>query len=210
MIWLPAYEKVLIWNRIQKRILLRPPKRLLLEGDFGTGKSLILHAFIQMCIYEDPHNFIMPLLHDGGDKQPVLRTVLDVANRMRYAKMKNVQSIALADMLNPPVSRNPFRFIRDITEKYKNANIAVDEVNLQDLQQLKGPIFHKDFCGSLWIAISSLSNYEFKEQNKPNTKLELPEIWLQSFTKPRLMKNLQNHLKSRARPQVFIVTLRHS
>lgn len=81
------YTNLLLWNRVQKSIRVRPPRKALLQSDFGCGKSLLLHAQIQACYENDPEsmNFVVSFLQQNSTNRPFVRSVLDVANRLRYA-----------------------------------------------------------------------------------------------------------------------------
>ena len=56
-----------------------------------------------------------------------------------------------------------FCYLKNLTEKDKRANIVVDEVKLKSLAKRK-KIHATDFVGSLWMAISSVFKYNFKDQ----------------------------------------------
>ena len=50
-------------------------------------------------------------------------------------------------------------FLYDLTERHPTSNIAVDEVPQQKVFLLK--VHHKDFQGSLWMAVLPVMSYDF-------------------------------------------------
>ena len=204
-------KRLLMWSTMQVDIKLLNPQYLCLESDFGTGKSLILHSFIERCIFQKlPHNFIVSLQPQAPSSSlqpqasPPPRTILDVSNSVNYDKIDNIHVVSLADIvdrgsdlrkkLNMEGPDNaimePLQFIEELTQKYSTANIAVDEVNLDELRRRRS-IHHPDFRGSLWISISALSNYDFSKEDDPMIAVEgLPS--LENFFLPRLTNNLRN------------------
>ena len=57
-----------------------------------------------------------------------------------------------------------FGLLKDLTKKLKRVNIVVDEVKLENLIKQQ-EIHFEDFEGTLWIAISSVSKYDFRDQS---------------------------------------------
>ena len=130
-----------------------------------------------------------------------MRSVLDVSNREKYAE-KNVEVVSPADIVNLnselrrrrpslPLSTDPFKFLYDLTKQYKRANICVDEVSWKNLIKRR-KIHSKCFSGSLWLAVSSISRYDFIDQRNNSDDQRIPAARKQNFRRIRLKKNMRN------------------
>ena len=178
--------RLIAWNEYQLAVKLYKPKKIYLDSDYGTGKSLILHNFIETSAEDkdNKHNFIVSLqpLPEAGDG--AFKTILDVSNSLRYEERENLHAITLPDIIDKNsklrkglgmegFSDEPLQFIVDLTQKHPDANIAVDEANLRDLSDPEQKtICHEDFKGHLWISISSIYKHDFQEQGQTAIDLD--------------------------------------
>ena len=87
-----------------------------------------------------------------------------------------------------------FTFLYDLTEKSPTANIAVDEVPLDMLVKQK-KIHHDSFTGSIWLAVSSVTNYDFKNKDDKTVHKEIPVEKSQGFKIIHLNRNMRNGSK---------------
>ena len=195
-------NRKIIWNKEQKKILSSRAKKMILQSDFGCGKSFMLHRMIQGYIdAEEEDNFIISFL---PQEKPYVRSVLDIVNRMHYkdaadrgvAKVISVADIlqlkhALKDLSPKTQIGLCFHYLRDLTKSHKHANIVVDEVPLQDLIN-QGQIHARDFAGSLWIAVSSVSKYDFRDLSDKPDLSQIPAAISQNFKQEYLRTNMRN------------------
>ena len=137
-------------------------------------------------------------------ERPFVRGVLDVANRRLYsAQGQKVQVLSVADMVGSvdasqdTLMKKCFRYLRDLTKKHKLANIVVDEVKLEDLIK-RQKIHSKSFMGTLWIAVSSVSKYDFRDQSDKTNLDQIPALKKQNFRQEYLKTNMRNHPLTRA------------
>ena len=84
-----------------------------------------------------------------------------------------------------------FRYLKKLTKKQKQANIAVDEVKLESLVNRK-KIHATDFVGSLWMAVSSVSKYDFRNQADTKGLDQIPAVKNQNFKQEYLTTNMRN------------------
>ena len=115
-----------------------------------------------------------------------LRDVIDIKDILDpHSTLRNELSL-------PPVTtEDPFLFLYDLTAKYPQANIAVDEAPLQDL--VKKEKVHSDaFTGSLWIAVSAVTLYDFRDQEDKSDLSKIPIEDNQGFERIHLDKNMRN------------------
>ena len=134
-------NRKIIWNKEQKKILSSRAKKMIIQSDFGCGKSFMLHRMIQGCIEaEEDENFIISFL---PQEKSFVRSVLDIVNRMHYKDVVErgvAKVISVADILQPKHASKDlslktqiglcFHYLRDLTKSHKHANIVVDEVPL--------------------------------------------------------------------------------
>ena len=198
-------ETLMLWNRNQKNFKCHTPDKAIVCSDFGCGKSVYLHSLLLSISQSDPMscNFLLSFLV-SSEKPPFPRGVLDISNRMRY-ESEQVEVIDVRDIMSPENKTRSrlnlpqasgskddiFAFLYDLTAAYPQSNIAVDEVPLELLIQ-KQKIHHNAFRGCLWLAPSSVSVYDFRNQ-KETTNLSLISVEKnQGFTIIHLNKNMRN------------------
>ena len=198
----------IFWNKEQRQLLSSPERKVVLQADFGCGKSFMLHRMIQRYSEAgDYDNFLISFL---PQQRPFVRGVLDVANRMKYmgaASQGQVQVISVADIVasmssldfQKDVSQETltdkcFLFLQDLTKKHPHANIVVDEVRLENLVNKK-EIHDNDFVGSLWMAVSSISKYDFRDQIDQTDLSQIPAVTSQKFKLKYLKNNMRNGCK---------------
>ena len=77
-----VHSRKIIWNRQQQKLFSSLFKKVVLQSDFGCGKSFLLHRMIQRCHESElePNLLLSFLLQE----RPFVRGVIDVANRMLY------------------------------------------------------------------------------------------------------------------------------
>lgn len=206
----PGDKEFYLLNSVQKFLKDNPPEKAVIRGDFGVGKSMMLHHFIFSVTRKYPgrKNFLISFLNcqSGGTK----RGVLDINNRMRY-RDEMIEVIDARDILEGGKnlrkrlslkSRKPTSsaakdllfFLKDLTENYINCNIAVDEVEPEILLEQKALVLHhKNFVGSIWIALSSKSIYDFIDATK-ETELDklIKRIKEKEFRDVVLKENMRN------------------
>ena len=166
----------------------------------GCGKSLLLNKRLKKCSEKDQtkqDNYLVSFLQSTS-KPPHVRGVLEVSNKIHYAN-SNVRAIDYRDIKRPgstlrsdlglpPVSEDDgFKLIFDISEKFPDANIAADEVLLEDLAK-KEKIHHDDFKGSIWFAAAAVSSYEFKPEEEQVDYSVIPVVQNQRFVRKHLKK----------------------
>jgi len=197
------YKDILVWNPTEKGVISNPPQKAVIEGDFGCGKSLLLHERIQTksCSEDDgAENFLISFLQPNPERQFV-RSILDVSNRLKYEE-ERVEVVSPVDIMrssselrrrrpNLPSSTDCLQFLYALTEQFRNCNISVDEVTLEDLAK-RDQIHAKDFVGSLWLAVSSVSRYDFKDQRDESDIHDIPAANKQNFKIIHLKKNMRN------------------
>ena len=198
-----------IWNRDQMKHKMKKTVKAIITGDFSVGKSVVLHHQILACCRPDqkkpdqPKNFLISFSQDTSNSFP-MRGILDISNRLRYEK-EGIDVIDSRDILHPKSSLRSrlklplpdsskddiFTFLFDLTERYPDSNIAVDEVP-RDLLVQKQQVHHHNFKGSLWLAVSSVALCDFRDQNDTAHLSEIPVFESQHFQNIHLTKNMRN------------------
>ena len=195
-------NKKIIWNREQMKLLFSRSKKIILQSDFGCGKSLMLHRMIQGNIEaEHKTNFVISFL---PQKKPYVRSVLDVANRLHYkaaeakgtAKVISVADIMASMDASEHLSQEAqmdicFQYLSDLTKNHEHANLVVDEVPLEALVK-REKIHDECFKGSLWLAVLSMSKYDFRDQNDNRDLSHIPAVENQKFKLEYLKTNMRN------------------
>ena len=203
----PGNPKLLCWDQPQKTLVESDEKKVLIASDYGCGKSLLVHKRIQKCSEKDQtreENYLISFLQSSS-KPPHVRGILEITNKIHYAK-KNVQVIDYRDIRRPgstlrsdlglpPVPEDDgFKLIFDLSAKHREANIAADEVRLEELVT-KEKIHHDDFKGSIWLAAASVSSYDFRPQDEQADYSVIPVMQTQGFITQKLTKNMRNGSK---------------
>ena len=119
-------------------------------------------------------------------------------------KGQKIEVIDCRDMLHPnselrsklflPQSTSDedcFSFLVDLTARYPLANIGVDEVPLKDFIQ-KQKVHDDAFEGTLWLAVSWTSLYDFRDTNDKQDLTSIPILQSQGFEQAYLTQNKQN------------------
>ena len=88
-------------------------------------------------------------------------------------------------------SEDCFKFLMDLTAKFTQASIGVDEVMLTQLIN-RDKLHHDDFRGNLWIAVSSVDKYDFRNMNSILDLEKIPAAERQAFEILHLQKNMRN------------------
>ena len=192
-------KSIFFWTRQQAAILANADSKVILYGDFGTGKSLLLHSLV-LSSSEEKRSFLISGLRD---KETAARGVLDISNKLRYEKDQRITTIDGRDIAGKDLRKrldlpqktgdDPFRLIYDLSEKYPVSNIALDEVLLEDLKRVDR--IHADaFHGRLWLGLASQAFFDFQlENDQPVPDLEsIPILTNQGFNIVPLSKNLRN------------------
>ena len=88
-------------------------------------------------------------------------------------------------------TKNLLFFLKDLTEQYIDCNVVVDEVELDLLMQKQVVLHHKNFTGSMWIAISSKAKYDFVDDTKKPYSTEFTKLG-KTFQIICLTQNMRN------------------
>ena len=203
----PGNPKLLCWDRPQKNLVESDEEKVLITSDYGCGKSLLVHKRIQKCSEKDQtkkDNFMISFLQSSS-KAPHVRGILEITNKLHYTN-KNVRVIDYRDIKRPgstlrsdlglpPVSEDDgFKLIFDLSARYREANIAADEVLLEELVTQE-KIHHDNFKGSIWFAAASVSSYDFKPKQEQADYSIIPALQTQGFINKKLTKNMRNGSK---------------
>jgi len=78
----------------------------------------------------------------------------------------------------------------DLTEKHTRANTGVYEVMLTELVQ-KEKVLDDDFDGNLWIAVSSVDKYDFRNMRCQTQIQRIPAAENQDIVIFQLKKNMR-------------------
>ena len=126
-----------------------------------------------------------------------------MSNKMRYENTEGMTVIDSRDILCPKSklreqlglprvkADNNFKFLMDLTAKYTQASIGVDEVMLTEVNK-RERIYHEDFEGTLWVAVSSVDKYDFRNMTNKVDLLKIPAVENQTFESIHLTKNMRN------------------
>ena len=101
-------HNVMTWSRDQMNYKTLPPAKAIITGDFGCGKSVVIHTSLLESSKKQqngpnkrirPTHFLLSFLQDI--KNPLhVRSILDLSNRAMYEK-ENIEVIDTRDILHP-------------------------------------------------------------------------------------------------------------
>ena len=93
----PLYSprSLFFWTKEQTSVLANADTKAILCGDFGTGKSLLLHSLVLSSSQEETRCFIISGLKD---EEMQARGVLDISNKLRYEDNKMITVIDARDI----------------------------------------------------------------------------------------------------------------
>ena len=204
--------KFVLWTPEQQSLLSRGPSKVIISSDYGTGKSMLVHHHILDKLRQSQTSLSIKTAKGGCFlisflDHPVantrVRSVLDVFNKMRYENTEGMKVIDSRDILCPESklreqlglprveADDNFKFLMDLTAKYTQASIGVDEVMLTEVNG-RERIYHEDFEGTLWVAVSSVDKYDFRNMTNKVDLLKIPAVENQTFESIHLTKNMRN------------------
>ena len=204
--------KFVLWTPEQQSLLSRGPSKVIISSDYGTGKSMLVHHHILDKLRQSQTSLSIKTAKGGCFlisflDHPVantrVRSVLDVFNKMRYENTEGMKVIDSRDILCPESklreqlglprveADDNFKFLMDLTAKYTQASIGVDEVTLTEVNK-RERIYHEDFEGTLWVAVSSVDKYDFRNMTNKVDLLKIPAVENQTFESIHLTKNMRN------------------
>ena len=160
-------SKKIIWNKEQKKLL------------YGRGKSYILHRMIQGCAEaEGGNNYLISFLLQ--QRSFVRCCQLDALYgcsvksssliSCRCRELDGFKHRCFTELSQETLIDMCLCYLKNLTEKDKRANIVVDEVKLKSLAK------RNRYVGSLWMAISSVSKYNFKDQTDKKVWIRF-QLW---------------------------------